>query len=247
MLENKFICLMYHEIEAAGRTACRSNPGYLRYVVTESSLAQQLSAMQAMNCLGSTISEASRGSAGRVAITVDDCTTSDIEVFAPMLLESGFRATFYAVASWIDTANHLTQKDLRRFRELGMEIGSHSLTHSFLPTMSSSDMHRELSQSKEFLEQATGAPVAHFSCPFGGYSSDLLDVAMNVGYETVATSHIGHNTPGNVILNRIPIYRDTSLSSFRTLCRGGGLFLPHLRQTLLSPLKQFSHFQGYSK
>lgn len=219
----------------------------MRYVVEAFTFRNHLKTVHQMGYRGCTVTDALYGDNKLVAITVDDGNASDIEVTAPMLCELGFQATFYVVSSWIDTARHLSSQGLRRLAELGLEIGSHSRTHSYIPGMSLSEIRREIVESKDFLEDAAGVPVRHFSCPLGGYSRRVLDVAMEAGYSTVATSYIGLNKPGGAILNRIAVYRETKTSNFVDVLNRGVPVGPYLRQALVAPLKLFPRFRGYSK
>jgi len=143
MAKGEFVSFMYHEFQTPGRVPSRSNPGYMRYVVSASMFAKQLAAMRSDGYTGCCVTEAFKGSDGAVAITIDDSNMTDLEVAAPILCEYGFRATFFAVASWINSHNHLTSRDLRTLVSMGMEIGSHSLTHCTISHMPLPEMRRE--------------------------------------------------------------------------------------------------------
>jgi peptidoglycan/xylan/chitin deacetylase (PgdA/CDA1 family) len=57
--------------------------------------------------------------------------------------------------------------ELRTMHRSGMTIGAHSVTHLNLPCLETADVVREVRGSKEALERALGAPVAHFAYPNG--------------------------------------------------------------------------------
>src|SRR5689334_13472746 len=99
-MNDRTVFLMYHEIEAAGRALCDNEPGYVRYVVTETAFRHQLAQLQAADLRGVSVSEAlaahQKGPA--VVITFDDGSKTDALIAAPQLARVGFNATFYVIA-----------------------------------------------------------------------------------------------------------------------------------------------------
>jgi peptidoglycan/xylan/chitin deacetylase (PgdA/CDA1 family) len=79
-----------------------------------------------------------------------------------------------------------------------------------------------LTESRDRLEQITGEPAIHLSCPGGRCDSAVARAAREAGYESVATSRIGLNAghADRWSLNRIAIHRGTTLPQFAAACRG---------------------------
>src|SRR6478752_6109976 len=100
------VYLMYHELEQAGRSLCRSENGYVRYVVAVEAFRDQMRAIARAGLRGTSVGEALDGSARCVAITFDDGCESDYLIAAPVLLEFGFTATFYVVSGFIDAPGY---------------------------------------------------------------------------------------------------------------------------------------------
>ncbi|MFH9015903.1 polysaccharide deacetylase family protein [Streptomyces sp. NPDC017943] len=66
----------------------------------------------------------------------------------------------------------------------GMEIGSHTVTHAQLDTLSAKDLAYELRTSKAVLEDALGHEVRHLAYPHGYNSPRVRAMSARAGYET---------------------------------------------------------------
>jgi peptidoglycan/xylan/chitin deacetylase (PgdA/CDA1 family) len=243
---SEFVCLMYHDLGALADHAGRSDLGHTPYVVSGTAFASQLANLHAQGLKACTVSEALHAGDGSVALTFNNGSSSDIELAAPALLYARFTATFYVVTSRVGTTGYLSRGDLQYMSALGFEIGSHSVTHRFLPNLTPKELDYELRESKDRLEQWIGAPVSHFSCPFGGYTPATVAAALEAGYTTVATSQVGVNRVGATVLRRLAVRRNTSLYRFGRMCRGEALLYPQVRQALLSGVRSIIGFSAYS-
>ncbi len=112
----------------------------------------------------------------------------------------GLFATFYIPIS-IGTPR-LDTYQLLELSAMGMEIGSHGLTHSPLPR--SSDMRRELVESKDKLEQMLGRRVSSFCYPFGKFNRRTALSARAAGY-TLARTTVGFSTDRRFDRFRMPV------------------------------------------
>jgi peptidoglycan/xylan/chitin deacetylase (PgdA/CDA1 family) len=245
MREGQFVCLMYHDLGTPSEHTATAL-GHASYVVSGTAFASQMSHLRSAGLRGCNVSEALQGGKGNVALTFDDGTSSDIELAAPALSYAGFTATFYIVTSRVGTTGYLSQNDLQNLSDSGFEIGSHSMTHPNLPGLKPEELRRELRDSKDQLEQWISSPVLHFSSPFGGYTAEVVEAALEAGYSSFATSQIGVNRPGASILRRVAVLRSTSLENFSHICAGKSLAYPRARQVVLSGLRSALGFQAYS-
>ena len=233
--------LMYHEIEVLGRPLREMDPGYVRYVVRQDDFSAQLNCISATGLRGINVTEALAcgNSDDVVCITFDDGSETDLLVAAALLKEATFGATFYVVAGFIGQAGYLSVAQLRELGELGFEIGSHSMTHSFLPHLDGKSLRAEIFDSKARLEQLIGSRVDHFSCPGGRWQARVSELAKAAGYASVVTSEIGTNSPttDRYRLKRLAIFRDTPADDFLRLCYGQKLFARRVRTSLLTMAK----------
>jgi peptidoglycan/xylan/chitin deacetylase (PgdA/CDA1 family) len=242
---------MYHEIERPGRPTCGRQPGYLRYVVPEANFLAQLDHLRAEGVQGLSVGTALSGRpAGQraVAITFDDGCETDLLVAAPLLQERGFGATFYVVAGFVGQAGFLTGPQVRRLAESGFEIGCHSMTHPYLTDLDEVRMGVEIVEAKDRLEQLTGRPVAHFSCPGGRWDGRVARLARESGYASVATSRVGANGPADdrYCLARVAVQRGTGVADFDGVCRGR-LWRRRLKEGILASAKRFVGNTLYEK
>ena len=236
------IYLMYHELEVVGRALCKTGPGYIRYVIPADNFRAQLASLGAAEFRGLNVTEALADENRQehcVVITFDDGCETDLLVAAPLLKEVAFNATFYVVAGFVGRPGYLSATQVRELSELGFEIGSHSMTHSYLPHLEEQELRAEIVDSKDRLEQLTGRRVAHFSCPGGRWQSRIAELALVAGYASVATSGIGTNSAATdrFRLSRIAVLRGTSTTTYMRLCRGEGLLALRAQSLLLTTAK----------
>jgi peptidoglycan/xylan/chitin deacetylase (PgdA/CDA1 family) len=269
------VFLMYHELEAAGRTLCEPEPGYARYVVAAEDFRRQVSQLRSAGVRGLSVSEALRESderaeamtnangdgstkkAGgtdgdvwpRVVFTFDDGCETDLLFAAPTLKEAGFGATFYVTVAHLGRRGYLSEGQLRELADCGFEVGSHSLTHSYLHDLPDGRVRAEVSESKERLEQLTGRSVRHFSCPGGRWDARVARFAREAGYESLVTSRVGINARGadRFRLSRVAVMRGTSDGEFARVCGGEGLGALRARGAVLDVAKRVLGNSMYEK
>lgn len=94
------------------------------------------------------------------------------------------KVTFFLVGFWIDKYPDMVLEIDKR----GHEIGTHTLTHPKMSTLSRENITKELQGSMEKITAITGKPVTLFRPPFGDYNNTLLEVADNLGLYTIQWS-----------------------------------------------------------
>ena len=95
---------------------------------------------------------------------------------------------------------------------MGHEIGSHSLEHFNLTSLTQEQVWLDLEKSFKILSEKCG-DVKHFAFPYGSYkffNDTVRTSCFNVGYSSLATAergcHINH--PSNLQPNELCISRD---------------------------------------
>jgi peptidoglycan/xylan/chitin deacetylase (PgdA/CDA1 family) len=245
MSRDQTVFLMYHELERPGRPTCRRDPGYLRYVIPEAGFRDQLDHLRAQGFRGLSVGAALAGRSApqqSVVITFDDGCETDLLIAAPLLQEHGFGATFYVVAGFVGRPGFLAGAQVRRLAELGFEVGCHSMTHPYLTDLDDRRLRVEVVEAKDRLEQLTGRPVGHFSCPGGRWDERVARLARESGYVSVATSRVGANTPvaDRFCLARVAVQQGTSLSDFDGACRGRQFWRRRLKGRVLASAKRLA-------
>ena len=83
----------------------------------------------------------------------------------------------------ISCSKVLSKKDVRFLSDNGVEIGSHSHTHSLLPNLSSQQLENELSSSKRILENICNKEIDILAFPNGKGNRSIEKTARRLGYQ----------------------------------------------------------------
>jgi len=151
-----------------------------------------------------------------VTTSWDDGHHTDLRL-ADRLAAHALKGTFYVAL------NHPGSKDIgddeiRALQRMGMEIGSHTLTHRRLTGRSADEVRYELTESKARLEDITGAPVVAFSYPEGAFTATACAALADTGY-TLGRTTIAFRTPTRFDPARMPISVDFRRASRVALVR----------------------------
>ncbi len=227
MREPARVFLMYHELELPGRPLCQSEPGYVRYIVSEKDFRAQMDSLRDQGYRGLNVSQAfSEPATSAVILTFDDGCETDLLTAAPILSDSNFSATFFITLGFLDKPGYLSRAQVRELSHRGFDIGCHSMTHPYLSDLEEKVLRLEIADAKDELEQIIGKAVSHFSCPGGRWDPRVAHVAKEAGYSTVCTSRVAANSPDTdpFCLGRVAMMRGTDLNTFQRICAGAGLW-----------------------
>ncbi len=75
-----------------------------------------------------------------------------------------------------------------------VEFGSHTMFHPILPKCTDAKAAREISMSKQKIEELTGQPCRVFSFPNGEYSERDIRICKKAGYQAAVTLDVGYNS-----------------------------------------------------
>jgi peptidoglycan/xylan/chitin deacetylase (PgdA/CDA1 family) len=169
------------------------------FTVTPKEFAAHLDAVVDSGRTPVTISVLAEHLAGRaplpprpVLLTFDDGFADLPGPTADALAGRALPATAYLTTGAIAPGGHsllppAPMMTLDRAVELersGMEIGSHTVTHAQLDTLTTRQLRAELLDSKAVLEDALGHPVPHLAYPHGYNSPRVRAMAARAGYRT---------------------------------------------------------------
>jgi peptidoglycan/xylan/chitin deacetylase (PgdA/CDA1 family) len=144
-----------------------------------------------------------------VAITFDDGWALQITDTLQVLLRHHFRATYYIIVDVTGKrAATMTWDQVRQLRDAGMWIGSHTLTHTYLPGASETRLRDELLGSKQTLEQELGIPITSVAYPGGSFNARVERMAQEAGYATAVTVIKGYAQRADQMyrLQRVGVY-----------------------------------------
>ncbi len=108
----------------------------------------------------------------------------------------------------------LNDLEVKQLVESGLiEIGSHTLTHANLNKLDDESCLKELTDSKQQLEELTGRTVTSFAYPFGIYSDRDVKFVKQAGYLNAVTTSEGIDgiQPDFMQLQRIKVSGKDSL------------------------------------
>jgi peptidoglycan/xylan/chitin deacetylase (PgdA/CDA1 family) len=143
-----------------------------------------------------------------VVLTFDDGYASVLEVGWPQLRARGLPATLFVVTDYLDGrrvlpwdaaeagAEHTrlaTADEVLAAAAEGLDIGSHTATHPWLPQLSQREVERELRASRDAVESLLGRAVPSVAYPMGGWNRAVRDAAGAAGYASGITVDRGRN------------------------------------------------------
>ncbi len=179
-----------------------------------------------------------------LVMSFDDGHVSNLRA-AERLAETGAAATFFIVKNACEGPGrtYLRPQQVRELAET-QDIGSHSVSHQRLSRLSTAQLHRELADSKSWLEDLCGKPVTAFSAPLGDFDTRAVRMALELGYSLFATSASWWNRPGAVTRNRV--VARTSVERYATMawfnhvaeCQLRPFLSRRIRLLLAAPLKK---------
>jgi oligosaccharide reducing-end xylanase len=98
-----------------------------------------------------------------VSYTFDDNSPKQFSVAQPMFDAKGLPATFFCIVGNLSPSQWAT---IESAAAKGHEIGSHTLTHPSLPTLTDDRVVAELSESKNLIESHTGKKCVSHAYPY---------------------------------------------------------------------------------
>lgn len=93
----------------------------------------------------------------------------------------------------------MDKSQLLELSAAGVEIGSHTMSHQCLTSLSESEASEELRDSKALLAGELGVEVRGLAYPFGGsefFNDTICRLAEDAGYDYGLTTVAGRNRPG---------------------------------------------------
>ncbi len=149
-----------------------------------------------------------------ISLNFDDGYENYYNYGVPILEKYGFVSTDFIISSTVGQKPYMSLSQVRDLHARGHEIGSHTLTHTNLTTLSSALLNDELQDSQTALTAITGAAVPSFAAPFGSLNSSVSTMALRY-YTSVRGVEDGYNTKtgfDNSNLRVQNIYNTTTLA-----------------------------------
>jgi peptidoglycan/xylan/chitin deacetylase (PgdA/CDA1 family) len=172
-------------------------------------------------------------------ITFDDGARDTLWMARPLMDRHGFTGVVFAVSGLVGGQNDWDQKkgepaipladwaDLADLVRAGWEVGSHTRTHTLLPSLSDPDLAGELAGSRREIEARLGVEVRALAYPFGGHDERVRRAALQAGYSLGFGIRHGKSRTGDdpMALSRLIVKRrDTRWDLALKLAKGRSTF-----------------------
>ena len=177
----RVVSLLFHDVYATdpSESGFRS-PAADRYKLTVPDFEAQLDSLVEAWTPGSTIP---------VTLTFDDGGASYYTTIADRLETMGLRGYCFISTDFIGERGFLTAEQIRELDSRGHIIGTHSASHPpRFSALTTEDMRREWTESREKLEDVLGRAVTVGSIPGGYFSPKVAKAAVRAGVQRLFTS-----------------------------------------------------------
>jgi peptidoglycan/xylan/chitin deacetylase (PgdA/CDA1 family) len=195
------------------------------------------------------------------AITFDDGYDDIVDNALPELARYDLPATVFIITDLLGQKRNWEHRggedtsDVRlmspeRLQQLHaglVHIGSHTMSHAFLPKLELGAMQQELSGSRAKLENLLQRPVKTFALPYGACNDTVLKLCREAGYDRVFTGLpvFAFESPKEFLTGRAVVGLTDWPIEFRLKAAGAYRWLPwaySLKRRLKSALRgQRSH------
>lgn len=141
-----------------------------------------------------------------VVITFDDGYRDNLENALPILNKYQLSATIFVTTEFCDQIMshpryrneqkrlHLDWDEVNKLNGFeNISIGSHTLTHPYLSRLENSISEKEITKSKEIIEDKLNSRVKYFCYPSGDFSSREVEYLKKAEYEAAVTVCPGKN------------------------------------------------------
>ena len=169
-----------------------------------------------------------------VLLTFDDAYDDLYDHLLPLVVERKYKPLIFVVADHIGQSNTwdqarglrarslLTLDQMREMQKYGVDFGSHTLTHPWLPNLSDDQLHREIKDSKHRLQDLLGQEIKSFSYPWGGVDMRVRSAVAGAGYQAAFTISPGLNWWNDPLCQRrADVHQYIPLLSFLSQLRYG--------------------------
>jgi peptidoglycan/xylan/chitin deacetylase (PgdA/CDA1 family) len=133
---------------------------------------------------------------GLVSVTFDDGWANQYDNALPVLRADHVPGTFYLISGYLGSSQYMTVAQAKTVQSAGNEIGSHTVDHPDLTTLSGSALTSQLADSKAALEANFG-PVTDLAYPYGSTNATVQQEAAKY-YSSARTTNGGTNARGSL-------------------------------------------------
>lgn len=140
-----------------------------------------------------------------VILTFDDGYRDFHTDVFPILKRQQVKATVFIVPNFLNKPNNMDTWMIKEIAKSGLvEIGAHTMDHSYLKGLALKRVEYEVRESKKYLEKNFNIKVVSFAYPYGSFDNTTIDVVKKAGFRSAVTTISGIFAQD---LNRFFLYR----------------------------------------
>lgn len=140
-----------------------------------------------------------------VVLTFDDGYRDFYTDVFPILKRQQVKATAFIVPNFLNKPNNMDTWMIKEIAKSGLvEIGAHTMDHTYLTDLPLKRIEYEVIQSKKYLEKLLGHRIVSFAYPYGAFDNTTIDVVKKAGFRSAVTTISGIFAQD---LNRFFLYR----------------------------------------
>jgi peptidoglycan/xylan/chitin deacetylase (PgdA/CDA1 family) len=156
-----------------------------------------------------------------IVLTFDDGYADVFFRASTLIAHHRMEATAYVITGRISAGDpsFLTWPLLKALERRGIAVGSHTVSHRDLTTLSNGELRMELLASRRVLERKLGHPVRWLAYPFGAYDARVLAFARRAGYRLAVTTRGGDLQDAHrpLELERLRVLDSTGVKGLATM------------------------------
>lgn len=131
-----------------------------------------------------------------VLLTFDDGYRDFYTDAYPILKKYNVKATEYIIAGFIGYPNNMTEEEIKQIASDGLvEIGAHTVHHTWLKGIPLKELEYEVAESKKMLQDITGRPVVSFAYPYGAFDLAAVNAVAQAGFTSAMSTVPGIDQP----------------------------------------------------
>ena len=105
----------------------------------------------------------------------------DTQTLIDILDKYGIHATFFVVGDWVQKY----PDSVKALSDAGNEVMNHSSSHAHFSSLSSEQIHADVSACNEKIAAITGSSPTLFRCPYGEYDDHVIQAVEALGMTAV--------------------------------------------------------------
>lgn len=211
--------LMYHYIRDCN---CPKDKSGMILSVSPATFDEQMGYLSShgytpitLDTLAAIYSNQAQAPAKPVVITFDDGYIDFYANAYPTLKKYAFHAVSFIPTGLIGSGGYMSWDNIRELQKSGLvSFEGHTISHAYLPKLSTQQLTKELRDSKNTLQSQTGTVVNFIAYPFGASNSTVTKVAQSVGYIGGIGTWFGKASGINMNMPRVRVNGGFSLSLF---------------------------------